>query len=227
MFSRIEFDERLFSGDFTLDASFIASASRDRVVVRDAASGVRLIYEGEGLKVANGEIVKGTIDDVSILTRAGKPLLEINNANVDVAPLGGGDTITFFGNFTTELVLKPNKFIGSQLGDSMSGGGGLDIMRGRQGNDFIDGGEGNDVLSGGGGSDTFQFADGMDRDTIMDFDAAGGAGFQDLIGAGFDEVASISQQGRNTVIAFDGGEQFVLRGIDAATIDETDFRAEF
>ena len=226
MFSRIEFDERLFAGDLTFDATFIASTSRDRVVIRDAASGVRLIYEGEKLKVVDGEIVKGTIDDMLLVTRNGKPLLEITKADIDVAPLGGGDIQTFLGSFTTALFHKQNKFIGCELEDSISAGDGVDIVRGRGGNDFIDGGTGNDVLTGGAGFDTFQFSTGMGRDTIRDFDADGGAGFQDLIQADFESVTSITQQGKHTVISFDGGDVFVLRGVDATTIDQTDFATQ-
>ena len=222
-FSKMTVSERLVAGEFSFDTTFIASAGRERIVIRDAATGGRLIYEGEKMKVVNGEIVKGTIDDISLVNSNGKPLIEFNDTDIRAKALGGGDIVTFFNNLVEAVVLKPNKVIGSSAGDSLISGDGNDIIRGRGGNDFIGAGGGNDVMKGGGGNDMFEFAPAMGRDTIKDFDGDGGIGFQDLIQGDFESVTSITQQGKHTVISFESGDSFVLRNVDAATIDQSDF----
>jgi Ca2+-binding RTX toxin-like protein len=222
-FSTIDISERLYTSGLTLETFFIASFDKERVVLRDAATGARLIYEGEGLTVRNSEIVRGTIDDVSVETRGGKPVLAFTDANVDVREIRGGDQIAFFGAVFESVLLKPNKFNGSELSDTLSLGNGRDIIRGFGGDDSLDGGAGNDVVRGGGGADTFNFNAGTGVDVIADFDARGGDGLQDRIGADFFDAASISQVGKNTVVDFGDGDKFILRGVQAEQIDASDF----
>jgi hypothetical protein len=78
-------------------------------------------------------------------------------------------------------------------------------------------------MTGGPGSDTFQFTAGNGKDTVTDFDADGGAGNQDFIGASFASATSIDQVGANTVIHFGAGDTLTLLHVDKTHIDATDF----
>ncbi|MGA8006290.1 MAG: calcium-binding protein [Burkholderiales bacterium] len=54
--------------------------------------------------------------------------------------------------------------------DLISGAGGNDFIRGEDGNDLLDGGAGNDYLRGGAGSDTYVFGLGGGQDTVENYD---------------------------------------------------------
>jgi Ca2+-binding RTX toxin-like protein len=113
-----------------------------------------------------------------------------------------------------------DRVIGSNDSDNMAGLDGDDFMFGRGGNDILDGSFGKNTLTGGKGADIFSCA-ATDGDTIMDFDARGGMGKQDLIdinGLDFD----LAKSGKNTLVTFVGGE-ILLVGIKPNEIDSTDF----
>src|SRR5262249_6855300 len=64
----------------------------------------------------------------------------------------------------------PDRAVGINLADTMSGGGGDDALFGERGNDTLDGGPGNDTLDGGFGSDLLTGGDGND---LLDGGATG------------------------------------------------------
>ncbi|MDB5554481.1 MAG: wgeA [Rhizobium sp.] len=221
--STIEYSDRFANVSFNFEEALMTSASKSKVTIVDPESGNKIIFEGNNLRVNNGEVVGGTIEGFDVVTSSGKSFLEMSGAGVD-ARLVQGDGLSEFFQGTYELaILGNNKVIGSNLVDFLTGSAGDDVIRGRGGDDSINASVGRDVLSGGAGNDQFVFEDNMDRDRIADFDAQGGAGFQDLIQASFDSVEEIRQSGKNTVIDFGEGDQFVLLRIDADQIDKSDF----
>lgn len=124
--------------------------------------------------------------------------------------------------------------VGGRGADTISGGAGDDdlvgqiggdTIKGGDGSDLIMGGKGNDTLSGNGGSDLFTFASGEGSDVIKDFDAKGGGGNQDYIGAGSDviEWLRVFQYGDDTVIDFGDGQTVVLIDVKASNVGEEDF----
>lgn len=129
--------------------------------------------------------------------------------------------------------------IGSQGGDSIIMGGGVNVIDGAGGadtinagggNDIITGGAGNDNLNGGAGNDTFIFASGFGADTITGFDALAGGGQDRLfldssLGvslATFNTMVSISSVGANTLVTI-GSNSITLLGVNSANVDQTDF----
>lgn len=70
---------------------------------------------------------------------------------------------------TVELLAGDDSADGSDGGDLIGGGDGLDTLRGRDGNDSLGGGDGADLLDGGKGNDTLDGGDGIDNQS-------GGAG---------------------------------------------------
>jgi Ca2+-binding RTX toxin-like protein len=118
--------------------------------------------------------------------------------------------------------------------DILFGGSGADALRGGAGNDFLSGDEGDDILYGGEGRDDFafrsvgwgvdiieDFQDGVDRIDVQGLVPTGMKGFKDFviserIGAG---------GGIETVIqlAAGGGDQIVLAGVSAQSINHQDF----
>jgi len=83
----------------------------------------------------------------------------------------------------------PGIIIGSDDGDFLQGGSGIDLIFGRGGNDYLDGGKGNDVLDGGAGSDTL----------------LGGAG-NDILFGGDGEDWLLGGQGNDILMGGDGND---------------------
>jgi len=221
--STIEFFDRIANISFNFEEALMTSASKSKVTIRDPDSGNKIIVEGDDLRVNHGEIVGGTIEGFDVVTSGGKSFLEMSGARIDARHIQGDDLSEFFQS-TLELALTGNnKLLGSNLSEFLTGSTGNDVIRGRGGEDTINGSIGRDVLSGGGGNDRFVLEGNTGRDRITDFDFQGGAGFQDLIQASFDSIEEIRQSGKNTVIDFGEGDQFVLLGVNAKQIDESDF----
>jgi Ca2+-binding RTX toxin-like protein len=130
--------------------------------------------------------------------------------------------------------------IGSQGGDTIIMGGGVNVIDGAGGadtinagggNDIITGGFGNDSMNGGAGNDTFIFASsGFGADTITGFDALA-AGGQDRLQlssslgvtlANFNTMVTISNSAGNTLITI-GTDTITLLGVNSANVDANDF----
>lgn len=214
-------DADIKSAGLDLGTFSLSAAKATKVAFGDANLGFTFTIEGEGLKVKNGEIVKGTMDTWTI-SKDGEALITVKNFELDARDLSHASLQSFFGEGTEIITSAANRVVGSLASDILSAGGGKDIIFGGLGNDKLSGGRGNDVLIGGGDSDTFLFKQGDGKDVVRDFDAIGGTDHQDLIGAAFDEVVIRSKHG-NAVIDFGGGDTMTLLHVKASDITDSDF----
>lgn len=118
---------------------------------------------------------------------------------------------------------------GSAADNVLHGGDGNDVLYGLEGNDIFNGDPGNDVMDGGPGNDKFVFELNFGADHIDSFDPDPTDG-QDLLDiaetgvteASFSAEVGISQAGSDTEIHI-GSNMITLVGVDAHTIDQSDF----
>ncbi|HEX9965298.1 MAG TPA: M10 family metallopeptidase C-terminal domain-containing protein [Allosphingosinicella sp.] len=86
----------------------------------------------------------------------------------DLSSLAGNSALTFNGAAAGELIsIERVIFRGTQVNDTVKGGGTLDSLTGLAGDDVLDGWLGNDTLSGGLGSDTLIGGEGLDTATYV------------------------------------------------------------
>ena len=107
--------------------------------------------------------------------------------------------------------------------DTIIGSAGAEVIRGGDsGNDILNGKAGNDLMYGGNGRDVFTFDQGWGRDTVADYRdnydkldmrGSGATGYGDL---------AVAQVGVDTVITI-GADEIVLQGINANSINQSDF----
>ena len=84
----------------------------------------------------------------------------------DLGNLAGNSAITFNGAVVGSLTsIERVTFRGTQVNDTVKGGGTLDSLTGLAGDDVLDGWYGNDLLSGGLGNDTLIGGEGLDTAT--------------------------------------------------------------
>lgn len=208
---------------FQLKEMRIVSADPSRVVVRDADTGARMIFEGEGLKVRGDAIVRGTLEGVEGFAKGGRPVFDVSKFELNIRALENDSIPALFQSFSESIFERPLKVLGSNGRDDLNGTTKDDVMFGRGGDDQFSAGAGNDRMTGGAGNDVFDFVLDQGRDVITDFDANGRLGNQDLLGGSFIDVTSVEQKGRDTVIEFESGDRFVLADVKATQIDESDF----
>ncbi|MFT4014360.1 MAG: calcium-binding protein [Paracoccus sp. (in: a-proteobacteria)] len=115
---------------------------------------------------------------------------------------------------------------GKNGGDFIGGGTGNDTLSGDAGNDTLVGDAGNDSLIGGADSDTFRFSynvaegndtvsdyvDGIDKFRIIGTN--GNVAFADLV---------LENSGSDCTMTLAGGTVVLIKGIDAAVLDASDF----
>lgn len=218
-----EFHEEYYSTPANFTALYIENATRSKTVCTDVSTGQHVIFEGRGFKYEDGRINTGTIDRMIIANADGEPLVTIGNLKLNAGIVFGTTMVDFSNDIITRALLSDLKMLGSSLADNIFSTKGDNKLFGRGGDDTIAGGEGRDQLTGGAGLDTFVFSTGQGRDTIMDFDAEGGAGFQDHIDGTYPGGMNVTQSGKNTIVDFGGGDIFVLKNVLASQIDATDF----
>ncbi|MFC3616174.1 calcium-binding protein, partial [Lutimaribacter marinistellae] len=136
-------------------------------------------------------------DTFNISDDAGRLRLDYKSSSVSngvVADLGAGIVSEDgFGGSDTITGASVDRFRGTDLDDSISGGsgddgiegvGGNDTIFGRGGDDFLDGGDGNDILNAGDGADTLRGGSG--DDTLV---AGNSDGYSELdSGSGDDRI---------------------------------------
>jgi|GEM_PF-1257952 len=180
--------------------SLIGGNDNDRLV---GGSGHDTLDGGEGDDTLFGQ------DDDDLLIGAGGSD-ELNGGNGADLLLGKADDDTLNG---------------SNGNDTLRGGAGADSLNGQSNDDLLFGGLGEDSLTGAGGNDRFALVSGLtaDADIIQDFQ--NGRDFLFLTGGLTFGKLTISQNGADTDIIETIGSQTLatLAGIDATTIDETDF----
>jgi len=130
--------------------------------------------------------------------------------------------------------------IGTDFGDVLSGGNGINVLNGGAGDDQlfangeddqVSGGAGNDTITMGTGDDRLDFRNGDETDTVTDFNA--GAGSEDQIILTFHSAATsfaqmqmagmFSQQGADTHIDLGGGDLIVLNNVNVGDLHQDDF----
>jgi Ca2+-binding RTX toxin-like protein len=228
-------------GDVNFTGLEVDTRSSSKVVYTNAETGVSLVMQGSGLKVQDDVIVKGTINSLTFLVEEGVAI-KFTSMNVDarkishtsfeefatgiISTVVAGNNLLYIkideGVFSTNLGAGSDKMYGGDSDETVFAGRGNDILFGRGGNDNLSGNEGRDRLIGGAGSDIFTFANGDGRDIVTDFDAIGGEGNQDIIGAAYSEV-TVRGDGKDTILDFGGGDRLTLLNVKARDIDESDF----
>jgi Ca2+-binding RTX toxin-like protein len=220
----IKFFDRLYTDGFpSLTTLLMISGNERKAVCLDATSFHRAIFEGTNLDYEFGRPVDGTLNKLTLADENGNPLQTLSGFKVDAGQIGG-DTLAEFVQFlAARVVLNGAKYIGSDFADTLTGFFSRDRLLGRGGDDSLNGGSGKDILTGGSGNDTFLFAVGNGRDTITDFDADGGLGFQDLIGRAFADLDSTPEDGKNTILDFGDGDVLTLLNVEPEQITAADF----
>lgn len=199
--------------------------SATKLIYTDFDSGSEVIVEGEGFKVKSGKVIAGVVEDLTILNSQGKVAMEFSGLEISAKSMPQPVPIALLSGVLNLGLTQSNIIIGSKKDDVIEAHAGKDEIRGGKGDDFLDGGQGKDVLIGGSGEDQFHFTVGSGKDTIMDFDADGSDGHQDLLDA--DPVAIISKTtvNGNAVLDFGNGDTLTLIGVKASEIDGSDFVA--
>jgi Ca2+-binding RTX toxin-like protein len=133
-----------------------------------------------------------------------------------------GTTAGSAGNDTLFDVFE--QVIGTNFGDVLSGGhgvnaliggGGNDTIFGNNGDDYIRGGLGADTIYLGVGNDTLDFRNGDGIDTVKDFVAGGSEdriGLGNYSGLGFSDFAGLQASGRLSTV--NGQAELLLNGGD-------------
>lgn len=187
-------------GNDTLDGgidndSMSGGADSDTFVINDAF-GQDTIYGGE---TATSGIDLDTIDLSAVTTSVtvGFNGGEFGTIQNDVGP----DSIAFF---------EIESLILTDQADSVSGGGGNEVIDGRGGNDTIETGTGDDSIRGGAGDDRLVGGDG--NDTVE-----GGAG-NDYVAAFTGDDSLSGGDGNDEIFSLGGGNDTLDGGADADLI---------
>lgn len=197
----------------------------------DDSGGERIVLKGSGFAYLDGDLVLGRVEKVIFQTEGGTPTIVVKGLDISAQKLG--DLIvdgTDLSAFLAKIYSGRDQFLGTELQNLMNGGAGKDLLMGFGGDDHLNGQGGNDRMTGGSGADHFYFLINDEpggKDVITDFDAKGGGGNQDYIGADFEDVVSIKQHGQDVVIDFGGGDTLTLLDVKKAHISEADFNIPF
>lgn len=210
-------------GKMALSDGALTSGTSGKAVFTDFDSGDKIIIEGKGLKYDDGLLQDGTVSKISVVDANGEKYQIFEDFKFNVQLLSGDNLIDQLNDLSGSIVSGNIKVIGGNGADRLVSRMGNDIVFGRGGDDVLSGEGGRDILIGGSGNDEFVFDDNFGKDTIRDFDANGGDGFQDHIYAEFDAVEAITRFGRNTVIDFGDGDTLTLLNIRPSEIDQSDF----
>jgi len=213
-----------FTGGGEISNAFLVNGNAKGFYGVDTQNDNEFRAKGRGLDYDLGRPTDGVINSLDVTNEEGVRVFSLTKLNIDVGLIGGATIAQFFTNIMTNISVRGYTYVGTSGDDNnLYTSVGNDVVKGRAGNDSIGGGKGNDTLWGGDGDDTFGFFTGYGKDRIMDFDADGSDGHQDLLSAIVPDPAAITQIGKNTVIDYGNGDILTLVGIKAADIDTTDF----
>ena len=162
---------------------------------------------------------------------------ELYGTNVDdvIRGLGGNDELEGRGGNDRLYGGKGNDELDGDAGndtlkggsgnDDLDGGAGNDVLRGGKGNDEIDGGRGDDLLFGGKGADIFKFDSRDGDDTIGDFQNGVDRIEFDIDRLGFNDLTIQNNADGDAVITWNdpAGSSITLTGVDASSLDRSDF----
>ncbi|NJO40650.1 MAG: calcium-binding protein [Cyanobacteria bacterium CRU_2_1] len=147
------------------------------------------------------------------------------DGNDTLSGAGGNDKlIGKKGNDLLQGGTGKDELLGNEGNDTLQGGRGQDTLKGQIGNDLLVGGADNDTLIGGAGNDILAIGQQFGLETIRDFKDTNEE--QDLLGLRnrltFGQLDRRQQQ--NDTLIFVGADQIArLVGVQATTIDATDF----
>lgn len=163
-----------------------------------------LALHGIGLTYSSGIPVSGVV--TAIEYRDGTAVLEVSNANYDIAVVAGFIDAENVDGLIEYIFADADTINGSPQNDVLGGFGNNDALYGNGGNDTLSGGSGNDWLEGGAGTDTLAGGAGNDTYVVESADDT----VLELTGEGIDLVrTSISYVlGANV-------EQLLLTGTNA------------
>lgn len=220
----IKLFDRLYTDGFPSYTTLLMLSGNSRKgVYIDSSSFDRIIFEGKNLDYEYGRPVDGTLTKLIIADADGNPVQMLSGFKVDAGQVAGTVLLDFIAQLAARVQVNGVKYLGTDMDDSMQAYIGKDRLLGRGGEDTLNGGGAHDVLTGGSGNDTFLFPAGNDKDTITDFDADGGIGFQDLIGRAFADLDSTTEDGKNVILDFGDGDVLTLLNVEPEQITAADF----
>lgn len=168
------------------------------------------------------DILRGNMGNDSLNGKGGSDFLRggegddilYGEAGDDYLNGGAGDDTIYGGSGNDQL-------LGNSGADILYGQSGNDTLSGKKNSDILDGGQGYDILSGGEGNDTFVFRADSGSNKITDFDTNGEKLQFVSTGFNFSDVTTTSIASGAQVQV--GAVVIELVGVDASTIDATDF----
>jgi hypothetical protein len=180
-----------------------------------------VMVEGKGLNKTGDSFTSGRITSIHIMSDD-VSLMEIDYGRNSLQAKSLGSPPNIFDLILNALRGK-DRIIGGDGDDYLTGGDGRDVINGGKGDDSIVSGGGNDKINVSEGNDYIGLAKGDGSDTVLNFDAEGGMGAQDLISAFFDSC-NVLADGDNTIIERkSGGDTLHLIGVKSRDITESDF----
>jgi Ca2+-binding RTX toxin-like protein len=207
-------------------------------------SGVDFVFIGEDTYTGLGQVRVKYTEDGHTLVKANTSAATGSELVIDLVgtiPLTADDFIFSNGNQFANVrhdVLTGGEgddflaggggddYVFGDIGnDEVRGGAGIDIVRGGFGDDLVIGGKGDDFLYGGEERDTFVFNGAFGRDLVQDFHPEDTLQFGPSPTGEPRSMASltITQQGSDVIINDGLGNQVVLGGYLASSLNAGDF----
>ncbi len=187
------------------------------------------------------DIIRGGAGSDTLYGGQGNDTIETGGgADVIYGNLGDGDIVDFAGDNLSYIIDLANdraNYIDFQANpaalfiigiEGAVGGNGDDSVIGDSFNNLIGGGQGTDTLIGGLGNDTFRFETGEENDLISDFADIADTLLLDIrlgvsSAAEAMAVASVAENGTDTVFNFVSGDTLTLAGILPTGISDGSF----
>jgi Ca2+-binding RTX toxin-like protein len=146
----------------------------------------------------------------------------------------GTDTAKTFGMAAYVLAANVENLINGDDTDGFAGTGNTlaNVITGGSNSDSLDGAGGNDTLTGGLGDDVFVFRTGGGSDVVNDFKSASSGGGDQIDVSVFNQYASLAdlqtagaltQQADGVLVTLDASTKFLLLGVAATDLGESDF----
>ena len=161
------------------DDTYVFGRGYGQDVINDNSGRNRLRFLA-GITAADLDVINVGSHDIKIRIRGTEDSLTIQSFSFSenyrnfVLEFADGTTMDLldekspFRNLVGDDTAERLSPIYNNIGTSLSGMGGDDLIRGGDGNDILDGGTGNDILQGGAGDDTYVFGRGYGQDVIND-----------------------------------------------------------
>jgi len=137
--------------------------------------------------------------------------------------LGGNGQDSLYGESGDDLLIGGSGKDTIDGGDGGDGGDGADTIQGDASNDKLTGGAGADYINGGAGFDLFVFEARMRHDTVTDFE--NDIDMFDFTPLGITSISELTiyQQGADTVIQVNAGNDVTVLNTLVGDIDASDF----